>query len=409
MTTTRDSHPPFATTEEIVKLHGDPVWEAIWSVVKTWDINTPRYTGYCSGTGDHATEIFRAIRSASQAGGVPAGWKLVPVEPTQAMLDAANRSGFEGSEQHVRQDWSTMLSASPPPPATDGDALREALRGSMHALQALLNAVKTNPAMQGRQYIDLGIQVNTAIDKARNGLASSPPLAATDAAQSFQDQVAPWMMTCFGAEIAADRLERNDRFIEEALELVQASGYSAERAHQLVGYVFGRDQGDINQEVGGVMVTLAAHCLAHGVDMHAAAETELARVWTKVDAIRAKQASKPRGSALPIPAPVSATDAVEAERVRLDEAEVALVGLVYARNGISTDDPDVEKFCDDRGGRDDTVNRCCTAGLIKQIGDGDSDNFSLVPWWWPYASATQARDVRDGFARARGTENGEQS
>ena len=79
-------------------------------------------------------------------------------------------------------------------------------------------------------------------------------------------------------------------------------------------------------------------------------------------------------------------------------------GAVSARNGISTDDPDVGKFCDDRGGRDDTVNRCCKAGLIKQIGDGDSDNFSLVPWWWPYASATQARDVRDGFRRARGTD-----
>ena len=67
----------------------------------------------------------------------------------------------------------TSLSASPPPPATDGDALREALRDSMHALQALLNAVKTNPAMQGRQYIDIGIQVNNAIDKARNALASA--------------------------------------------------------------------------------------------------------------------------------------------------------------------------------------------------------------------------------------------
>ena len=49
----------------------------------------------------------------------------------------------------------------------------------------------------------------------------------------------------------------------------------------------------------GVMVTLAAYCEAHEVDLHAAAERELARVWTKVDAIRAKQAAKPVGSALP--------------------------------------------------------------------------------------------------------------
>jgi hypothetical protein len=117
---------------------------------------------------------------------------------------------------------------------------------------------------------------------------------------AFQNRVAPWMDACFGPEISADKLERNDRFIEEALELVQASGYPKERALALVDYVYGREQGEINQEVGGVMVTLAAHCLAHGVDMHDAGETELARIWTKVDVIRAKQAAKPKGSALPI-------------------------------------------------------------------------------------------------------------
>jgi NTP pyrophosphatase (non-canonical NTP hydrolase) len=119
---------------------------------------------------------------------------------------------------------------------------------------------------------------------------------------AFQDRVQPWMMACFGPEISADKLERNDRFIEEALELVQASDYPKARALALVDYVYGRDQGEINQEVGGVMVTLAAHCLAHGVDMHEAAETELARIWTKVETIRAKQAAKPTGSALPIAA-----------------------------------------------------------------------------------------------------------
>ena len=46
--------------------------------------------------------------------------------------------------------------------------------------------------------------------------------------------------------------------------------------------------------------TLAAYCLAHGLDMHSAGETELARVWTKVEAIRAKHAAKPKGSALPV-------------------------------------------------------------------------------------------------------------
>ena len=47
------------------------------------------------------------------------------------------------------------------------------------------------------------------------------------------------------------------------------------------------------------MVTLAALCLANALDMHRAGEAELARIWTKVEQIRAKQASKPKGSPLP--------------------------------------------------------------------------------------------------------------
>lgn len=118
-------------------------------------------------------------------------------------------------------------------------------------------------------------------------------------AWSFQTRVQPWLMECFGPIIAGDKEERNHRFIEEALELVQACGCSQSEAHQLVDYVYGRPVGDPVQEAGGVMVTLAALCLAHGMDMHDAGETELARIWTKVEQIRAKQAAKPKHSALP--------------------------------------------------------------------------------------------------------------
>jgi exonuclease VII small subunit len=116
---------------------------------------------------------------------------------------------------------------------------------------------------------------------------------------AFQDRVQPWLMACFGAMIAGDREERNHRFLEEALELVQSCGCTAHEAHQLVDYVYGRPEGEPPQEVGGVMVTLAALCLANGMDMHKAGETELTRIWTKVEAIRAKQAAKPKHSPLP--------------------------------------------------------------------------------------------------------------
>ncbi|WP_319520157.1 hypothetical protein [uncultured Martelella sp.] len=117
--------------------------------------------------------------------------------------------------------------------------------------------------------------------------------------ESFQKRVDPWMQACFGAEISADRLERGDRLIEEVLELLQAVGYPRERITSLMEYTWSRPPGEPAQEVGGTMVTLAAFCLAHGLDMHENGETELARVWTKVEQIRAKQAAKPTGSALP--------------------------------------------------------------------------------------------------------------
>jgi hypothetical protein len=115
---------------------------------------------------------------------------------------------------------------------------------------------------------------------------------------TFQARVQPWLMACFGEMIAGDREERNHRFLEEALELVQACGCTASEAHQLVDYVYGRPVGELHQEVGGVMVTLAALCLANDADMHAAGWVELHRIWDKVEAIRAKQAAKPKHSPL---------------------------------------------------------------------------------------------------------------
>ena len=133
--------------------------------------------------------------------------------------------------------------------------------------------------------------------KAR-GIHQIVPLYAEQPAP-FQARVKPWLLECFGEAIAADRQERNHRFLEEALELVQANQCTASEAHQLVDYVYGRPVGEPSQEVGGVMVTLAALCLATEIDMHAAGETELGRIWTKVDQIRAKQAAKPAMSPLP--------------------------------------------------------------------------------------------------------------
>lgn len=115
----------------------------------------------------------------------------------------------------------------------------------------------------------------------------------------FQTRVSLWLLDCFGTKISTDRIERNHRFLEESLELVQALGCTADEAHKLVDYVFTRAAGEPEQETGGVLVTLAALCFANNIDMDTAGEDELKRVWNKIDRIREKQKRKPNFSPLP--------------------------------------------------------------------------------------------------------------
>jgi len=52
------------------------------------------------------------------------------------------------------------------------DALVKALKESRAALVALMDAVQASQKMNGREYVGLGIQVNDAIGRAWNVLAS---------------------------------------------------------------------------------------------------------------------------------------------------------------------------------------------------------------------------------------------
>lgn len=117
----------------------------------------------------------------------------------------------------------------------------------------------------------------------------------------FQLKVYSWLLACFGGRIAHDKTERNHRFLEEALELVQACDCSQSEAHQLVDYVFNRPVGEKYQEVGGVIVTLAALCTAQDLSIEKCGNTELERISDLkiMDKIKAKQAAKPKHSPLP--------------------------------------------------------------------------------------------------------------
>ncbi|MBW6419064.1 hypothetical protein [Celeribacter sp. PS-C1] len=113
---------------------------------------------------------------------------------------------------------------------------------------------------------------------------------------AFRPRVHGWVVTCFGEDVAMDAAERNRRFLEEALELVQSLGMTQSAVHELVDYVFSRAKGEAVQEVGGVMVTLASLCATHGMDMAGEADKELSRIEAPevIAKIRAKHAGKPK-------------------------------------------------------------------------------------------------------------------
>jgi hypothetical protein len=111
-------------------------------------------------------------------------------------------------------------------------------------------------------------------------------------ADTYQSRAMELLEDVFSKDVLADVDERRRRFLEESLEICQASRGSKSEAHQMVEYVFNRDVGKLPQEVGGTMSTLAALCDAHGLNLMACAESELARVALVKDKVRDKQKTK---------------------------------------------------------------------------------------------------------------------
>jgi hypothetical protein len=108
----------------------------------------------------------------------------------------------------------------------------------------------------------------------------------------YQQSVRKWVEHCFGVEVANDIPTRCFRFFEEAGELCQSLGMTKAAALKLVEYTWGRPVGEPQQELGGVMVTLAALAEPAKLDMNLDGWIELSRCWAATDKIRAKQKSK---------------------------------------------------------------------------------------------------------------------
>lgn len=135
----------------------------------------------------------------------------------------------------------------------------------------------------------------------------------TKAAHQFQSRVGAWVQACFGNAVAYDIQERGDRLLEETLELLQANGYDQARVQALTTYVFNRPAGEPRQEMGGVMVTLAAYANAAEINMFDAGVEELTRVEQPqvMEKCRIKQSTKSSINS-PLPGHVPGPDSTPA-------------------------------------------------------------------------------------------------
>lgn len=87
-----------------------------------------------------------------------------------------------------------------------------------------------------------------------------------------------WAIRCFGVEHVTHIPTRAMRVAEEAIELAQAAQVDKETIYRIVDAVYAKPRGNLDQEIGGVMLTLAIFSNSAYVDPNISFETELCRV-----------------------------------------------------------------------------------------------------------------------------------
>lgn len=109
---------------------------------------------------------------------------------------------------------------------------------------------------------------------------------------TFQERLYQWFLHTFSEQfpqLIDNKREKSHRFIEEAIELVQACNLTKQELIEIVNVVYDKPSGDIFKEAGGVATTLSLLCQNHGFQLNAAAEAEYERNFTIIDKLREKQ------------------------------------------------------------------------------------------------------------------------
>lgn len=90
-----------------------------------------------------------------------------------------------------------------------------------------------------------------------------------------------WARRCFGDDHVRNLKIRSLRNLEETVELAQATGLPRETALLCVNKVYDKPVGNVDQEIGGAMMTLVVLANSIGRDPEELLEREVRRVLTK--------------------------------------------------------------------------------------------------------------------------------
>lgn len=90
-----------------------------------------------------------------------------------------------------------------------------------------------------------------------------------------------WAIRAFGYDHVYNLPIRTLRIAEEAVELVQSQGIDKATMLRVVDVVYSRPPGRMEQELGGVLMTVNVLCAAASLDPEAVFITELMRVLAK--------------------------------------------------------------------------------------------------------------------------------
>ena len=96
----------------------------------------------------------------------------------------------------------------------------------------------------------------------------------------LQEVVRKWICSTMDTETFLSTKERAQRFLEEAIELVQATGdLTKEDIQHQLDTTWARPVGTLSNEVGGTAVCLFALCENLGLDFYEELNREITRVY----------------------------------------------------------------------------------------------------------------------------------